>query len=437
MDDSLPQSLLTLAAILAAARLLGALAVRLRQPRIGGEMLAGLLVGGAILSPWRHAGLAHHTAVVSTMVVHFIDLLGQVGVILYLLLVGLTLSPLDLRRNAKRVLAVGLPVIVAAAAVAPVGAAWFAGARWQLAGGPAAGLVMAAALMINGFPFVARILQERELLGDGFGATVLGASALLTALPFVLLAAAERRVPSNGIASLGYALQILVTLALGLGAAALWPTLASRFPIAHPRGATPMSLAVISALLVAWLAGKLLGSDLLGAFLVGIALSRSTRTRAALQSALGRSVPALFVPVFLAAAGARLDPRVLDAGVLEGAALFTALLVVVAALGGYVSARISHVGASDARAIMALINCRGMMLVALGIEMADRRLVGSRLVAVFFIGAVATTLMTGPLLARAGRLARRAASRDRVQPPSWSTPEIPAMTSDQRPPAAA
>jgi hypothetical protein len=46
--------------------------------------------------------------------------------------------------------------------------------------------------------------------------------------------------------------------------------------------------------------------------------------------------------------------------------------------------------------------------------MADHRLIGPRLVAVFFIGAVATTLMTGPLLARAGRLARRAASEDQL-----------------------
>ena len=187
MDGFLAQILLALAAILAAARLLGALAVRLRQPRIGGEMLAGLLVGGALLSPWRHPGVAHHAAFLSTTVVRFIDLLGQVGVILYLLLVGLTLSPLELRRNATRIAAVGLPVIVAAAALAPLGAVWFGGARWQLAGGLAAGLVMAAALMINGFPFVARILQERELLHGGFGVTLLGASALVTALPFVLL----------------------------------------------------------------------------------------------------------------------------------------------------------------------------------------------------------------------------------------------------------
>jgi len=438
MDGFLAQTLLALASILAVARLLGALAARLGQPRIGGEMLAGLLVGGALMSPWRHAGLAHHAAVLSPAVVDFIDLLGQVGAVLYLLLVGLTLSPLDLRRNARGIAAAGLPVIVAAAVLAPLAAAWFAGAPWQLAGGTAAVLVMAAALMVNGFPFVARILQERELIHGGFGATVLGASALVTALPFVLLAVAERRSPSHGTALLAYALLLLIALAVGVAAATLWPTLASRFKSSPLAGATPLVLAVIAALIVAWLTLQLLGTGLLGAFLVGIALSRSTATRTALEQTLGRSVPVILVPVFLAATGARLDPRVLDLGVLEGAAVFTSLLVAVAALAGSASARISHIGANDARAITALINCRGMMLLALGAQMADHRLIGPRLVAVFFIGAVATTLMTGPLLARAGRLARRAASEDQVQPPSWSTRDgATRAPGEQRPRAAA
>jgi Kef-type K+ transport system membrane component KefB len=414
MDGLLGQTLLAVASILAVARLLGAVAVRLRQPRIGGEMLAGLLVGGALMSPWRDTGVTHHAAVLSTTAVDFVDLLGQLGMVLYLLLVGLSLSPPDIKRNAARITAVGLPVILAAVVVAPLAAAWFAGARWQLAGGTAAVLVMASALMVNGLPFVARILQERELMHGGFGATVLGASALVTALPFVLLSLAERRSPSDGIALLADSLPLLITLAFGIAGAMLWPTLASRFKRPPSGGATPQVLAIIAALIVGWLTLQLLGTALPGAFLVGIALSGSTPTRVALEQMLGRAVPVILVPVFMAAAGARLDPRMLDVGVLQGAAVFTALLVAVAAAAGSASARTAHIGANDARAITALINCRGLMLLVLGVQMADHRLIGPRLVAVFFIGAVATTLMTGPLLARAGRLARRAASEDQL-----------------------
>jgi hypothetical protein len=107
-------------------------------------------------------------------------------------------------------------------------------------------------------------------------------------------------------------------------------------------------------------------------------------------------------------------------------------------LAGSVSSRFPGLGASDASAIAALLNCRGMMLLALGVEMSDQRLIGARLVAVFFIGAVATTAMTGPLLARAQRLAHRAASLNRARPPAWSLPSTTVVAGDAapRPPAS-
>jgi Kef-type K+ transport system membrane component KefB len=431
VKGSLAQTLVAVAAILGGARVLGGVAVRLRQPRIGGEMVAGLVVGGALLSRWHMTGSAHHASLVAEPVVGFIDLLGHIGVILYLLLVGLTLSPVELRRNSGRIAAVGLPVVLAAAALSPLAAACFAGARWQLAGGSAA-LVMAAALMINGFPFVARILQERELLHGGFGATVLGASALLTALPFLLLAVAERRFPSVSVGAAAYVLRLLATVAVGGGAAVAWSSVAARLPPVAVSEGTAVVAAVVAAFLGAWLSLKLLGTGLLGAFMVGVALSRSAAIRSALERALGGSVPVILVPVFIASAGARVDPRMLDASVLAGAAVFTILLVAVATVSGWASSRISGVGASDARAITALLNCRGLMLLVVAVELADHRLIGPRLVAVLFIAAVATTLMTGPLLARAGRLARHGAARDGAQPPNWSLPQTPAIVPPER-----
>jgi Kef-type K+ transport system membrane component KefB len=418
MNASLAEALLALAAILAGARVVGALAVRLRQPRIGGEMIAGLLIGAALLSPWRDVGARHH-AVLGAPAVQFIDLLGQVGMILYLLLVGLTLSPSDLRRNTGRIAAVSLPVLIAAAALAPIGVDWFAGTRWQLAGGAAGAIAITAALMINGFPLVARILQERELLHGEFGATVLGSSAALTTLALILVAVAAHRFRSPGPPTAGYVLWLVAIVTVGIGVALAWPSLAarSRFALGEVTGTV---LAVITALLAAWASVQLLGSGLLGAFLVGIALSQSSVTRSALERALGRSVPVILVPVFMAAAGARVDPRTLGLSVLAGAAVFTVLLVAVACLAGSVSSRFSVLGASDATAIAVLLNCRGLMLLVLGVEMSDHRLIGSRLVAVFFIGAVATTAMTGPMFAGAQRRAHRAASQNRVRPPSWS-----------------
>ena len=351
MDATLAQTLLAITVILATARLFGALFRRCRQPRICGEMLAGLLVGAALLSPWRRIGAARHVAVLDKTVVHVIQLLGQVGVILYMLLVGLTIAPVDLRRHARPILTVAAPVILAAAALTPIGVSVFAGGHWQLADGAAGSLVIAAALLVNGFPVVARILEERDLLGGGFGSIVLGASALITALPFVLVAVAEAHVRVGAVAAIAHALELSLALTLGLILAIRWPSFSSRLRPRHAQPSTRCSVAVVSALLAAWLSLKLVGTGMLGPFLVGIALSRSTSTRVELERTLGEGVRVLLVPVVLAAAGARIDPRVLDLGVLEGAVLFTVLLVAVAVIGGSAMARVPEIGRVDARAI--------------------------------------------------------------------------------------
>jgi Kef-type K+ transport system membrane component KefB len=395
VQDTLAESLVALVAILAGARALGALAVRLRQPRIGGEMLAGLLIGGALLSPWRVEGARQHAAVLGPSAVQVISQLGQIGMILYLLLVGLTLSPVELRRNGKMIAATSLPVAMAAVAIAPLAVDWFSGTGWHLAAGATGVLVMAAALTISGLPFIARILEEREFLDRDFAATALGSSAVLTVVALLLLAVAEDPV-----------LGLVTTAAAGVAAVAISssPAPRGRLPVGTETG---LVLSVIAALAAAWVSLTLLGTPLLGAFLVGIGLSQSTARRGAIERALGWSVPVILVPVFLAGAGARVDPSALDLGVITGAAVFTALLGAVAILGASLSSRFAVLGPGEASSLAALLNCRGMMLLALGTELRDHRLIGSRLFAVFYLCAIATTLITGPLFARARGERRR------------------------------
>ena len=382
MIETAAQTLLTLGAILATARLLGALAVRLHQPRVGGEMVAGLLVGAALLSPWRGTG----GAVMTPGVLHVVDLLGTVGVTLYCMIVGLALSPSELRRHGRRILGVGGALILAAFALAPLAAHWFAAASWGLTMTPV--LVVAAALMVNGFPIVARILEERDALHGDLGCTVLGTSALLMVAPFVLLAVAEA----------GFdAARLVATLAVGGGLAVAWPRLHR-----GSGGALGAAVAVAVGLGAAWVTARVLGTGLLGGFAVGVGLSSSTETCRVLRRALGRAVPALLIPIFLGSAGARIDPTQLDPHVIEGTLVFLGLLLAVAGLAAGAAAR--RFDPVELSTIAALLNCRGLVLLALGVSMVDHHLIGPRLVAVFFLGAVATTLMTGPLL-RWGRRA--------------------------------
>lgn len=400
MQAVLEQTLLALAAILVGARVLGAVAVKLRQPRVGGEMLAGLLIGAALLSPWRHVDSSpQHVAVLSASVGAVIDGLGQIGVILYLCLVGLEITPGNTRRHGFRVPLVAAPVVLGALAIAPLAAHGFAAARWQLAGGTLAPtLILAAALMVNGFPVVALILEERGMLRGDLGTTVVGVSVALTTLPFLIVAVLNQRLRSVG-PIVVFVVGLAAIVAAVVIAICVWPRVAETVIRVSPSDGTAVVLAVIIVLVAAWLSLRLLGTALLGGFAAGVALSRSPAIRQVLRRALERIVPLVLVPVFFAAGGMRIEPRVIDAGVIQAAALFTICLVAVGFLGGLASSRVRGITSREARTIAALLNCRGLMLIALPLEMLDHRLIGPRLVAVFFFGAVLTTLVTGPLLA--------------------------------------
>jgi Kef-type K+ transport system membrane component KefB len=371
-------------------------------------MLAGLLVGAILLSPWRHlAGVQRDVAVVGASTIRLTRYLGAIGIDLYMFLVGLLVSSGAIRRVGSRVALISGTAVLAALALAPVSAAVFAAPRWHLAGGSLTPiLIMAAALMVNGFPVVARILQERDLLAGDLGATVLRASSVLVTLPFLIVVAVEHRFRSAGSDAL-YVLWWTVALAVAVGLTVLWPRVRPVFARIVVSDATVLALALVAVLIGAWLSTRVLGTGLVGSFVVGVALSGSARASDVVDRSLGRVVPTILVPVYFAAAGARIQPRALDAGVLAAAVLFTVLLTAVGALGGLASLRAEGIGAAEARTIAALLTCRGLMLLALASGMADDRLIGTRLAMVFFLGALLTTLMTGPLLHWADRDGRR------------------------------
>jgi Kef-type K+ transport system membrane component KefB len=392
-------------------------------------MLAGLLVGAALLSPWRHVNSSpHHVAVVSSSVGAVVSSLGQIGMILFLCLTGLNITPGDTRRHGARVPLVAAPVILGALAVAPFVAHGFAAARWQLAGGTLAPtLILAAALIVNGFPVVALILEERGMLRGDLGTTVLGVSVALTTLPFLIIAVLNQRLRSVG-PTLVFVVGLAALMALVVIAIFIWPRVAERVPRVSMSDGAAVALAVIVVLIGAWLSLRVLGTALLGGFAAGVALSRSPRIRQVLRRALESIVPLVLVPVFFAAGGMRIDPRLIDVGVVQAAALFTIPLVAVGLLSGLASSRVRGVTTREARTIAALLNCRGLMLIALPLDMLDHRLIGPRLVTVFFFGAVVTTLMTGPLLAWAGRADAHSDMEDDKLPASLASPDGMAAT---------
>jgi Kef-type K+ transport system membrane component KefB len=183
----------------------------------------------------------------------------------------------------------------------------------------------------------------------------------------------------------------LIALALVVAVArARWVTLApaaSLFAV--------VALAVTSAL-----AGdQLLSSLLVGPLVVGVVVTKGGRTALAVERTLGVAVRRVMLPVFLGLAALRTDLRVLGGVPAQALAILVAVIAIKLAVG-YVAARIAGFEVTDARAISALVQCGGVMTIAISLNVLDAGVIDARTHATLTLVGLLTTLVAGALLPR-------------------------------------
>ena len=398
-------ALLDVAAIAALAWAGGAVSHRLRQPRIAGEMAAvfaaASLLGGQISevvpgqqAEGRIAELFPQTALTLVSVV------GALGLVLYMLLVGITIDPGPMRSRAGalgRLAAAAIGALVALALVA--GPLLAAAGGWKPPGvsDSAFVLALAAALAANGLPIVARILEDRAMAHSPIGSIVIVAATVATALALIAAAVAI----DGGDASAG----ARVALRAGAGLlilAVVLRTVRARWFSLRPAVAL---FAVVALALASGLAGDaLLSSLLLGPLIVGIAVTKGGVTALAVERGLGTAVRRVGLPAFLGLAALHTDLRELEPSVLAPVAAMLVAAIALKLAATYLAARSLGFGPADARAIGALMQCGGVMTIAISLATLQAHVIDPRTHAALTLIGLATTIMAGPLLPRAWRV---------------------------------
>ena len=184
--DVLVHVLLALAVVIVTARALGSLFAKLRQPPVIGEVLAGILLGPSLLGQLAPSVSAY---VLPTSVAPFLSVLAQVGVILYMFLVGLELDTRLLRKRTHATVAVShasivLPFVLGCAlalllyprvSTSDVPFTYFA-------------LFCGVAMSVTAFPVLARILTDRRIQTSRLGVTALACAAVDDVTAWCLLA---------------------------------------------------------------------------------------------------------------------------------------------------------------------------------------------------------------------------------------------------------
>ena len=367
------------------------------QPQVVGEMIAGIVLGPSLfglLAP----DLQHFIFPKETKSVLFVG--AQLGVGLYMFLVGIGFRADHFRSNAKSALAVSLSGMAAPFVVAIALTPWLMSLNLFGKGVQQfqAMLFMGAAISITAFPVLARIIQERGLTRTPLGSLALSSGAIDDAGAWTVLAVV--------LASFGGGPIVAVKAAVGGGLFAVFMlTLAPRLLAPLGRWAeregkiTPPLLGVVVMLfmLCAWAMDAAGLHSVFGGFLLGVAMPRGVLTRE-LKKQLEPFTLALLVPMFFTFSGLNTQMNLVNSWGLAAVALVI-LAGSILAKGGacWAAARLTGQDNATAMGIGALMNARGLMeLIIINIGL-QKGIIGPALFSMLVVMALVTTLMTSPL----------------------------------------
>ena len=407
LREPLPLLLLQVIVIAGAARLSGSLFRRFGQPRVIGEMLAGILLGPSLLG-WLTPGTSAFLFPATSL--SGLKMLSQIGVILFMFVVGIELDIRHLRERAHSAVLVShasivVPFFLGTAlalflypTLAPFGLPFSAFA-----------LFMGVSMSITAFPVLARILEERQLTHTHLGATAIACAAVDDVTAWCLLAVVVAIAKANGLA--GAAVTVLLSvLFIVFMLKVVRPWFSRVLARQTHRGLSMGTLAMILIFLFASaLATEVIGIHaLFGAFLAGVCIPSEGNLRQFLRERIETFSSVLLLPLFFAFTGLRTQIGLLDDK--EGWLLCLTVIGVatLGKLGGsMMAARWTGISMLDSFSLGALMNTRGLVeLIALNIGY-DLGILSPRIFAMMVLMAVITTMMTGPLVGLVERLRAR------------------------------
>ena len=414
-EETVARLMLAMAVVIVAARLAGIGVARLGQPRVMGEVLAGILLGPTLLGK---VAPGVEMYLFPPEIIPLLAAAANIGLAFYMFLVGLELDPRLLRGRVRQAAIVSnvsvlIPMIVGgllAAALyssfAPPGVPFVPFA-----------LFIGVSMSVTAFPVLARILVERGMLQRPIGALALAAAAVDDVSAWLLLAlataAATAAAGMNACAEasacaptdpvLGVVrvlgLVVLFCVFMGLVIRRLLVRVSEAFDSA---GRLPLAWvgAIFVGVLLATSAAGLIGvAPIFGAFVFGLVMPRGEAIARDVARRLEDFVAIVLLPLFFVVAGLRANIGLIQG---PGLILLTVGIIAVAIVGKLFAAagaaRLTGMSWRESAAVGTLMNTRGLTeLIVLTVGLSYG-VIGEDLFTMLVIMALVTTFMTSPLL---------------------------------------
>jgi Kef-type K+ transport system membrane component KefB len=391
---------LQIAVVLGAARVVGLLFRRIRQPQVMGEMVAGILLGPSLLG-WLAPGAS--AVLFPPGSLDALAPLSQIGVLLFMFLIGVELEPRLLRSHTRTALVTSLASIAAPFALGLGLAPRLYESYAEPGAEPLAfALFFGAAMSVTAFPVLARILVERNLLRSRVGAVTIACAAAGDVAAWMILAGVVAFVRADETATPPWWMLAGAALYAGVMVAGVRPLLGRLDAFSRSRGRVTQD--VLGLLLVVVMASAFatewLGIHaLFGAFFAGAMMPKDSGFVRDVSEKLQDLTVVFLLPLFFAVTGLRTQ-----IGLVHGAGMWLdcAAIIGVAVLGKFggsaLAARATGLAWREAGALGVLMNTRGLMelvFLTIGLEIG---VISPTIFTMMVLMALVTTFMTSPLL---------------------------------------
>jgi Kef-type K+ transport system membrane component KefB len=399
LEDPLSLLLIQMVVIIFSSKLLASLVSRIGQPMVIGEVIAGILLGPSVLGYFLPNVSQFIFKPASLPNLNF---LSQVGLILFMFIIGLELDIQLLKHRAHTAVVVSHASIIIPFAMG-ASLAYF---LYETYAPPhisflAFGLFMGIAMSITAFPVLARILHERGMTKTALGSLAITCAAADDVTAWCILAAVIAIVQAGSFLSAGFT--VLVAMVYVFAMLKLVRPWLERLETKHTSGESLNKTFAVVAFVVLFLSAlttQVIGIHaLFGAFLAGASMPPQVNFRKLLASRIEDVSLVILLPLFFAFTGLKTQIGLLN----DGTTWFVCGLIILVAIAGkfggsFLAARFTGQSWSDSFAIGALMNTRGLVeLIVLNIGY-DLGVLPPAIFTMLVLMALVTTFMTCPTL---------------------------------------
>jgi len=308
VERSLTTHLFEIFILILATQIVGWLFQRIKQPAVIGELLAGVLVGPALLG-WVPEG-------------SLIEFISELGAIFLLFMVGLETRLEDIIKVGKEAF-----IVAVVGAIVP----FFGGYYYGLYIGfsQVSALFLGAALVATSVGITARVMQELNALSRPYSRIILGA-AVIDDIEGLIVLAIVSGIANTGSVETGSIIKlVLISFAFVGGAMALVPFV-RRIPINKLPFQSPLGVSISFGLAMATLASYIGLAPIVGAFMAGMVMAE-LREEYSLEESI-HAIESFLAPIFFAYMGVQLDLAALGSRTVLIAGSVVSLIAIVGKL---------------------------------------------------------------------------------------------------------